>query len=610
MDEGFDLSRGSLLSRRTMNDDIVCLECGSTGPFSKRQHKRALEGKGARCIACIEQTDTKPAAVPHDKHEQEAPTNGETLDEVPHAAQNKHIVFSDGEAEFSAEENNSHGDDSSGAVYKKDKADVSVADLKQQILGRQIQTASDDDDDEVRLNSHPQATNLVNTTASAALKDDLTCVICHAIVFQPVSLTCGHSFCRSCVRWWYSSADQPRTDCPTCRTALPIPADRLQVNRALAAVVELLYSEEIAQRRLTERSTKAGEAGGAHDGGYQVLAAVEQEGYVVVRSSARKGTVSARRSIILDANDQRMQLALALRRAPTLSIDDQGRLSRLQVDVCLITMEEDEVEDGMPLVLDEENDDDEHLICSADDRFQATHLEVTALGVDNHDKLPVERRELVAREGGVLSFELDMTARHLSRATVLSFRHDETGAELQLQIGQKGPGAARDKPTAQVPQRTGRGESLEVDMSRHDDEEDEDDELDEFEDDGFVVGDEDDDFDACHVCGDGGELIVCDAGDHRADSCGRSFHVHCIGREQVPDGDWICQDCAVEQDYRVGKEGHEFVAESAEKPLPRKRTIVLDDSDEEGDNGKQDDESLLATLPNKRRVILDSDDDD
>ncbi|KZV25751.1 hypothetical protein F511_04812 [Dorcoceras hygrometricum] len=40
----------------------------------------------------------------------------------------------------------------------------------------------------------------------------------------------------------------------------------------------------------------------------------------------------------------------------------------------------------------------------------------------------------------------------------------------------------------------------------------------------------------CSVCHYGGELILCD-------QCPSSFHAHCLGLKEVPDGDWFCPSC-------------------------------------------------------------------
>ncbi|KAL3829052.1 hypothetical protein ACJIZ3_017854 [Penstemon smallii] len=40
----------------------------------------------------------------------------------------------------------------------------------------------------------------------------------------------------------------------------------------------------------------------------------------------------------------------------------------------------------------------------------------------------------------------------------------------------------------------------------------------------------------CSVCHFGGELVLCD-------QCPSSFHTHCLGLEELPEGDWFCPSC-------------------------------------------------------------------
>lgn len=41
----------------------------------------------------------------------------------------------------------------------------------------------------------------------------------------------------------------------------------------------------------------------------------------------------------------------------------------------------------------------------------------------------------------------------------------------------------------------------------------------------------------CAICGKRGDLILCEG------NCKRSFHLKCIGLKEIPDGEWICDDC-------------------------------------------------------------------
>ncbi|XP_058416314.1 E3 ubiquitin-protein ligase RNF135 isoform X1 [Diceros bicornis minor] len=49
-------------------------------------------------------------------------------------------------------------------------------------------------------------------------EDDLGCIICHGLLAWPVTLPCGHTFCRSCLKdLWGAGAAGRRWSCPTCR---------------------------------------------------------------------------------------------------------------------------------------------------------------------------------------------------------------------------------------------------------------------------------------------------------------------------------------------------------------------------------------------------------
>uniref|UniRef100_A0A8C5MV77 Uncharacterized protein n=1 Tax=Leptobrachium leishanense TaxID=445787 RepID=A0A8C5MV77_9ANUR len=57
--------------------------------------------------------------------------------------------------------------------------------------------------------------------ASADSRDELTCSICLNIYTDPVSLTCGHKFCRLCIGDVLDTQGARRHSCPECRNDVP-----------------------------------------------------------------------------------------------------------------------------------------------------------------------------------------------------------------------------------------------------------------------------------------------------------------------------------------------------------------------------------------------------
>ena len=71
---------------------------------------------------------------------------------------------------------------------------------------------------------------------------EFSCVLCHELLLDPVSLNCGHNFDASCMRDLLQS--EFAGPCPTCRA--PLPVDPPQVRYALmrlfkAVCVFLVY---------------------------------------------------------------------------------------------------------------------------------------------------------------------------------------------------------------------------------------------------------------------------------------------------------------------------------------------------------------------------------
>ncbi|XP_053545725.1 E3 ubiquitin/ISG15 ligase TRIM25-like [Bombina bombina] len=53
--------------------------------------------------------------------------------------------------------------------------------------------------------------------ASADMRKELTCPICVSIYTDPVTLTCGHNFCLSCINRTWDNQDEGEYSCPECQ---------------------------------------------------------------------------------------------------------------------------------------------------------------------------------------------------------------------------------------------------------------------------------------------------------------------------------------------------------------------------------------------------------
>ncbi len=71
-------------------------------------------------------------------------------------------------------------------------------------------------------------------------QDEFLCPVCQDLLKEPVTIQCGHSYCKSCITGFWNQEDQMRIySCPQCRqTFSPRPA--LARNTMLAEVVEKL----------------------------------------------------------------------------------------------------------------------------------------------------------------------------------------------------------------------------------------------------------------------------------------------------------------------------------------------------------------------------------
>jgi hypothetical protein len=274
---------------------------------------------------------------------------------------------------------------------------------------------------------------------------------------------------------------------------------------------------------------------------------------------------------------------------------------------------------------------------------------------DNGGISPLAR--LSCDANGCFNYILDPTqsAGNPTETRALLFEHSETGTQLEIDLAQlqNRAGGSTLLPNRQPKNRRTRdndyyNEDGDFGMGRGDESEEEEAEnQDEFEEDGFLVGendesdvegafsDGDDDDDRCVICKDGGELMFCDGGEEN-DGCGQSFHTTCVGRSVIPEGDWICQACAQSAGIEAGSIGHEFPAINetpivADKQADDGHDTAANDDEDEDDDDNRDDETKEETLQqdidcedtpvvkpsgngnnnnNKRRFVLEDSDSD
>ncbi|CAN8266234.1 unnamed protein product [Cochlearia groenlandica] len=81
------------------------------------------------------------------------------------------------------------------------------------------------------------------------LRDELSCAICLEICFEPSTTTCGHSFCKKCLR---SAADKCGRKCPKCRQLIGN-GKYCTVNTVLWNTIQLLFPKEVETQRANSR---------------------------------------------------------------------------------------------------------------------------------------------------------------------------------------------------------------------------------------------------------------------------------------------------------------------------------------------------------------------
>jgi hypothetical protein len=630
-----------------------------------------------------------------------------------------------------------HKTDHDASSDDDDNNNVSVEQLKQKILGRSI----DSYDVNIESQNFNGAGMILDpsvfadgATVADHLRPHLSCPICYERLFNPVSLLCGHSFCKKCLIWWVERGGKSEESddeilqvfgtCPSCRHQIvgESKSNLFQVNTALKSCMDTLFGAEMNQRRLAEqredRKAVRGENGGTHNRGCEEIVSLpkedviawgkngmkdEENGWVSLYAASDRGkrsTAHIRRNIILDDCDQQFQVSLAFTKC-FISKGSNGCI--VDVELCLLRMEEDEIDDsGFPALVTE-GSDDEALICTSNDRIH-TCIESSAMiapaalfekkefscfANDNSNGKEIKEvplsRGMISSDGSV-RFRID-AGRVLEdesrdeagsmkdpKLIKLIFIHVDTGAVLELrtplkfETEEEDDDAHDDHSDGEIEyggtrRQGGRNKASKFVVDAYEEEDEDSNEPNEYEMDDFVVeGSQDtDDEEGCDICNQHGELIVCDGGEE-AGGCGKSFHLECINRSEVPPGenmykfcirllvactthnslcalgDWICKDCASEVGFKVGIEGYEYAPEDAdvffdenetsavyltdtpEKPRQKrslKETVKLDDSDNSENepefNEYSDEETPVGHKKNSRKAkkqIIDLEDSD
>lgn len=425
-----------------------------------------------------------------------------------------------------------------------------------------------------------------------------------------------------------------------------------------------LFGDEI-QKRISDMTR--GEQGGRHDKGYRLLTPLADDtwkefSYNSNMFSKELQYIQARHSIVMDASDQEFQVGWSLYGLPEVTS------SSLKISLVLMSMHEDEVEDqgAFPIKTSDSERDDHHFICTTKENFQFASLEVSCcapfddiprntfhynwepltrltLSHDHHqlDDDDDDDKSPVLNEMGIVTFSYKPPSK---KHTQLRFCHSITRAELELDLSHLDFSKSTAGEEDDLRQASTRRSMVYDQDDRYDDDQ-EGEEKEEYEDDGFVVHDNsEDDFsgqfsehsvdeyddEPCCLCKDGGDLMICEA-DGTQDStlgCGKSFHAECVGRDCVPDGDWICGSCAKQNSdlamlvkltpVENPNYGYEFPSSSdtaASKPTlnnkDQQNVVELRGSSEDDDE-KPKAKPTLNNKDHQELIFLDdsSDDDD
>ncbi len=93
------------------------------------------------------------------------------------------------------------------------------------------------------------------TYLKEATKSELDCHVCYGLILDPLTTTCGHTFCRKCV----ARVLDHSTMCPICRRVLPMPPrlDQVASNQTLNKLLGGLCPDLVAARQEVAKQEEA-----------------------------------------------------------------------------------------------------------------------------------------------------------------------------------------------------------------------------------------------------------------------------------------------------------------------------------------------------------------
>jgi hypothetical protein len=79
-----------------------------------------------------------------------------------------------------------------------------------------------------------------------AARNETDCQVCYGLILDPLTTTCGHTFCRKCVARVLDHSNL----CPICRRSLPMPPSVIAgpTNKRISRIEETFWPDEVAKR--------------------------------------------------------------------------------------------------------------------------------------------------------------------------------------------------------------------------------------------------------------------------------------------------------------------------------------------------------------------------